>query len=180
MNLNELYAKLLREGRGASIHTSGVSTDCCVAHSALRQTGHRVSKCCFGRGPAQGAPKPKSPLLTEEQTGVVLRHLEGRTLRPIVSLLLGTGCEPGGACLYGGAISIGKSHTSGLSARSNRPRRAGCGFKSPKTNGQHNIAIAPSLLAELRAGRLRQQEQQDGPWGKGRGRTCSCSRVGTA
>ena len=48
----------------------------------------------------EGAHPPPIPddeinILTEEQIGAILRHLEGRTLRPIVSFLLGTGARRG-------------------------------------------------------------------------------------
>jgi integrase len=40
-------------------------------------------------------------------------------------------------------------------------KRGGLRFKSPKTkNSRRNVAISPSLLAELRAHRLRQQERR--------------------
>lgn len=105
-------------------------------------------------------PESEITILTEQQIGAMLRHLVGRTLRPIVSFLLGTGARRGEALalrwkdvdLDNGVVRI---------ERSLEQTKAGLRFKSPKTkHGRRNVSISPWLVAELRAQRVRQQERR--------------------
>ena len=90
----------------------------------------------------------------------MLRHLEGRTLRPIVSFLLGTGAR------RGEALALRWKDIDWDNARIHIERgveqtRAGLRFKSPKTrNSRRNVSVSPWLLAELRAHQTRQQTQR--------------------
>ena len=105
-------------------------------------------------------PEAEISILSEDQIGAVLRHLEGRTLRPIVSFLLGTGARRGealGLCwkdldLEQGIVRI---------ERSVEETKTGLRLKEPKTlHGRRNVSISPWLVAELKAHRMRQQERR--------------------
>jgi integrase len=87
-------------------------------------------------------------------------QLEGRTLRPIVSFLLGTGARRGEAlALRWKDIDFEKGVVS--IERSLEQTKAGLRIKAPKTkNGRRKISISPWLVAELRAHRARQQERR--------------------
>jgi integrase len=104
-------------------------------------------------------PTVRSPILTEEQIGAVLRYLEGRTMRPIVSFLLGTGARRGEAlALRWKDLDLDKGMV--RIERSLEQTKAGLRFKAPKTkNGRRNVTIPPWLVAELRTHRTRQQER---------------------
>jgi integrase len=99
-------------------------------------------------------------ILTQEQIGTVLRHLEGRTLRPIVSFLLGTGARRGEAlALRWQDLDLDKGVV--RFERSLEQTSVGLRFKSPTTrHGRRSVTISPWLVAELRAHRLRQQERR--------------------
>jgi hypothetical protein len=65
-----------------------------------RALGHAVTWGLVSQNVASRVGPPPVPdkeiqILTEEQIGELLRHLQGRTLRPIVSFLLGTGARRG-------------------------------------------------------------------------------------
>ena len=132
VHLSELYAKLLRsggnEGRPLAAATVG------YAHRVLhRMLGHAatwgvVTTNVAGLVSPPPVPDTEITILNEEQIVSVLRHLEGRTLRPIVSLLLGTGAQCGEGLHYAGRISISKPAPSASSAQSNR-RRPDCGSR---------------------------------------------------
>ena len=86
---------------------------------------------------------------------------DGRTLRPIVSFLLGTGCRRGEVL----ALRWKEVDWNGSRVRIERSveqtKKGGLRFKAPKTkNSRRNISISPWLLAELRAHRMRQQERR--------------------
>jgi integrase len=99
VNLSELYAKLLREGRGSGQGLSARTVGHVhrVLHKALvvaaewgliQQNAADVAK-----------PPPATPveigILTEDQVGQVLRALRGRSLYPIAALALATGMRRG-------------------------------------------------------------------------------------
>jgi integrase len=163
-HLAELYANLLRtgghEGRPLAPATVGYT------HRVLhRMLGHAATWGVVATNVAALVRPPPVPegeimILTEEQIGAMLRHLDGRTLRPIVSFLLGTGARRGEALALrwkdvdfdSGIVRI---------ERSLEQTKAGLRFKSPKTrHGRRNVAISPWLLAELKAHRTRQQERR--------------------
>jgi integrase len=106
------------------------------------------------------AAETEITILSEEQIGAVLFHLYDRSLRPIVSFLLATGCRRGEVLalrwkdvdLDAGIVRI---------ERSVEQTKAGLRIKSPKTkHGRRNVSISPWLTTELKAYRLRQQERR--------------------
>jgi len=164
VHLNELYAKLLRSGGhgGRSLSARSVGHVHRVLHRLL---GHAATWGVVAQNVAAPVGPPPVPdneisILTEDQISATLKHLEGRTLRPIVSFLLGTGARRGEALalrwkdadLEKGIVRI---------ERSIEQTKTGLRFKAPKTkNGRRNVAISPWLTAELRAHRARQQERR--------------------
>jgi integrase len=165
LHLNELYAKLWREGgkggRALAPRTVG------HVHRLLhRVLGHAATWGIVNQNVASVVNPPKVAvteltILAEDQIGAVLRHLEGSTLRPIVSFLLGTGCRRGEVLALrwkdidfdNGCVQIERSVE--------QTKKGGLRFKSPKTrSGLRNISISPWLLAELRVHRTRQQERR--------------------
>jgi integrase len=163
-HLAELYAKLLRAGghEGRPLAPMTVTHVHRVLHRLL---GHATTWGVIATNVASVVSPPpiaetEIAILTEEQINAILRHLQGRTLRPIVSFLLGTGVRRGEALalrwkdvdLDKGVIRIEQSL---------EQTRAGLKFKSPKTrHGRRNVSISPWLIAELRAHRIRQQERR--------------------
>jgi integrase len=164
VHLNELYAKLLREGGKASRPLSARTVG--HVHRLMhRALGHAATWGIAVQNVAAVVNPPKVAeveltILSEDQIGSVLRHLEGRTLRPIVSFLLGTGCRRGEVlALRWKDVDLDKGRV--RIERSVEQTKKGLRFKSPKTkNSRRNVSIAPSLLAELRMHRTRQQERR--------------------
>jgi integrase len=165
VHLSELYAKLLRNGGadGGALSASSVSYVHRVLHRAL---GHAATWGVIAQNPAALVEPPKRLLdsevkiLNEEQIGAILRYLEGRTMRPIISFLLGTGARRGEAlALRWNDLNLERSVV--RIERSLEQSKAGLRFKSPKTkSGRRTVAISPWLVAELRAHRTRQQERR--------------------
>ena len=163
-HLAELYANLLRTGghKGRPLAAATVGYTHRVLH---RMLGHAATWGVVATNVAALVRPPpvtesEIMILTEEQIGAMLRHLEGRTLRPIVSFLLGTGARRGEALALrwkdvdfdNGIVRI---------ERSLEQTKAGLRFKSPKSrHGRRNVAISPWILAELKAHRTRQQERR--------------------
>ncbi len=101
VQLNELYSKLLRRGGkgGRPLSPSTVGYVHRVLHHAL---GHAATWGVVPQNVASVVKPPKPThveikILTEDQIRTLLDHVDGRTLRPIVSFLLGTGCRRGEA-----------------------------------------------------------------------------------
>jgi integrase len=164
VHLNELYAKLQRSGghEGRPLSARSVGHVHRLLHRAL---GHAATWGVVAQNVAAVVSPPPVPdteitILTEDQIGATLHHLQGRTLRPIVSFLLGTGARRGEAlALRWKDVDLDKGvvHI----ARSLEQTKAGLRFKAPKTkNGRRNVSISPWLIAELRAQRTRQQERR--------------------
>jgi integrase len=171
VDLNELYAKLLRsggrprppkaaEGKPVPLAPRTVGHVHRVLHRAL---GHAALWGVVGHNVAAVVSPPSVPeaeitILSQDQIDATLRHLEGRTLRPIVTFLLGTGARRGEAlALRWKDLDLEKGKV--LIERSLEQTKAGLRVKSPKTRkGRRNISISASLVAELRAHRARQQE----------------------
>lgn len=165
VHLNELYAKLLREGGkgGRSLSPRTVGHVHRLLHRAL---GHAATWGVVSTNVVSVVNPPKVPdteltILTEEQTRSILRHLEGRTLRPIVSFLLGTGCRRGEVLALRWKDVDWDNSRIRIERSVEQTKKGGLKFKSPKTkNSRRNVAISPWLLAELRAHHLRQQERR--------------------
>jgi len=93
--------------------------------------------------------------------GTILQHLNGRTLRPIVSFLLGTGCRRGEALALRWKDIDWPTARVYIERSLEQTKKGGLRFKAPKTrNSRRNISISPWLLTELRAHRARQQERR--------------------
>jgi len=165
VHLNELYAKLMREGgkggKTLSARTVG------HAHRLLhRVLGHAASWGIVAQNAATVVNPPKVSeteirILSEDEIGSVLQHLNGRTLRPIVSFLLGTGCRRGEALALRWKDVDWSTSRVRIERSLEQTKKGGLRFKSPKTkNSRRNISISPWLIAELRAHRARQQERR--------------------
>src|SRR5262245_25781674 len=164
-HLNELYARLLREGgkggRALAPRTVG------HVHRLLHRVfGHAATWDAVPQNVAAAVNPPKVPdteltILTEEQIGAVLQHLNGRTLRPVVSFLLGTGCRRGEVlALRWKDVDWDRSRIR-IERSIAQTKKGGLRIKSPKTrNGRRNVSISPWLIAELRTHRMRQQERR--------------------
>ena len=147
VHLNELYARLLREGGkgGRSLSPRTVGHVHRLLHRAL---GHAatwgvVSPVVSVVNPPK-VPDTELTILTEEQTRSILRHLEGRTLRPIVSLLLGTGCRRGEVLALRWKDVDWDNSRIRIERSVEQTKKGGLKFKSPKTkNSRRNVAISP-------------------------------------
>jgi integrase len=164
VHLVELYRKLQQSGGqdGRPLSARSVSYVHRLLHRAL---GHAVVWGVITQNVAAVVSPPPAPdseisILSEAQIGAVLRHLNGRTLRPIVSFLLGTGARRGEAlALLWRNVDLEKGIV--RIERSVEQTKAGLKIKMPKTKaGKRNVAISPWLVAELRAHHARQQEQR--------------------
>jgi integrase len=131
-----------------------------------RVLGHAATWGVVAQNVAANVSPPPVPageieILTENQIAALLQYLEGRTLRPIVSFLLGTGARRGEAlALRWKDIDFDKGVEVRIE-RSLEQTKAGIRIKEPKTrSGRRNVAISPWLVAELRAHRARQQERR--------------------
>jgi integrase len=165
VHLNELYAKLQREG-GKAGRTLAPRTVGHVHRLLHRALGHAATWGVVLQNVASVVNPPKVPdkeltILTEDQIGVVLRHLNGRTLRPIVSFLLGTGCRRGEVLALRWKDIDWNAARVRIERSIEQTKKGGLRFKSPKTkSSRRNVSISAWLLAELRAQRARQQERR--------------------
>jgi integrase len=162
--ISQLYAKLVRGGgqhdRPLAAATVGYTHR--VVHRLL---GHATTWGIVGANVAALVSPPpvaetEITVLTEAQIGATLRHLEGRTLRPIVAFLLGTGARRGEALALRWK-DVDFDNATVRIERSVEQTKAGLRIKAPKTrHGRRNISISPWLVTELRVHRLRQQERR--------------------
>jgi integrase len=164
VHLNELYTTLLRSGGqdGRPLSPRSVGHVHRVLHRAL---GHAATWGLVSQNVASLVSPPPVPdseitILTEEQIGTTLHHLQGRTLRPIVSFLLGTGARRGEAlALRWSDVDLQKSVV--RIERSLEQTKGSLWIKSPKTkHGRRSVTISPWLVAELRSHRARQDERR--------------------
>ncbi|WP_338688357.1 site-specific integrase [Bradyrhizobium sp. 26S5] len=164
VHLNEVYSTLLRSGGqdGAALSARSVGHVHRVLHRAL---GHAATWGVVSQNVASLVAPPPVPdeeikILTEDQIGAILRHLEGRTLRPIVSFLLGTGARRGEAlAIRWGDVNFQKNVV--RIERSLEQTKGSLRVKSPKTkNGRRSVTVSPWLAAELRSHRARQDERR--------------------
>jgi integrase len=164
VHLSELYAALLRSGGrdGSTLSPRSVGHVHRVLHRAL---GHAATWGVVSQNVASLVAPPPVPddeikILTEDQIGAILRHLAGRTLRPIVSFLLGTGARRGEVLgLRWTDVDFQKNLV--RIERSLEQTKGSIRIKSPKTKkGRRNVTISPWLAAELRSHRARQDERR--------------------
>jgi integrase len=164
VHLNELYSALLRSGgrSGRPLSVRSVGHVHRVLHRAL---GHAATWGVVSQNVASLVAPPPGPddeikILTEEQIGAILRHLEGRTLRPIVSFLLGTGARRGEVLALRWSDVDFKKNVVRIE-RSLEQTKGSLRIKSPKTKkGRRSVTISPWLAAELRSHRARQDERR--------------------
>lgn len=162
--LAELYAALLRGG-GKGGRPLAPATVSFVHRILHRMIGHAVTWGIVSTNVTESVEAPPTPdteiaVLSEDQIRRLMQHLNGRTLRPIVSFLLGTGCRRGEALALQWKDIDFKKATVRIE-RSVEETKGGLRIKSPKTrHGRRNVSISPWLVAELRAHHLRQQEQR--------------------
>lgn len=159
-HLVELYSTLLREGEYAPASVV-------YAHAVIRRVlGHALTWGIVVTNAAASVSPPALPadeeieIFSAEQISALLRYLDGKPLRTIVSFLLGSGARRGEALglrwkdvdLDKGTVQI---------ERSIEQTGGGLKIKAPKTkSGKRSVAISPWLVAELRAHRVRQNEQR--------------------
>ena len=149
--LQELYAKLLREG-GKGGRPLAARTVGHVHRLLHRVLGHAATWGVVGQNVAAVVNPPRVPdteltILTQEQIGQVLRHFEGRTAKPIVSFLLGTGCRRGEVlALRWKDVDLEKARVR-IERSLEQTKKGGLRFKSPKTkNSRRNVSISPWLV----------------------------------
>lgn len=165
VDLNELYAKLLREGLSARtvghVHR--------VLHRAL---GHAAAWHVVQQNVASLVSPPRVAateieIIREDEIKAVLKKLRGRSMYPIAATGLATGMRRGELLalrwqdvdLDGGKIRI---------ERSLEQTKAGLRFKSPKTkHGRRTISINLSTVSDLRA-HLKGQNETRLALGQGR------------
>lgn len=137
VHLNELYAKLLREGGkgGRRLAPRTVGHVHRLIHRAL---GHAATWGVCAQNVASVVNPPKVAetelmILAEEQIGAVLRHLEGRTLRPIIAFLLGTGCRRGEVLALRWKDVDWQASRVRIERSVEQTKKGGLRLKSPKT-----------------------------------------------
>jgi integrase len=164
-HIQSLYAQLGREGGvgGRPLSPRTVSH----VHKVLsRALGHAHKWSTITTSPVEAVDAPTVPhtevqILAEDQIALLLKATDGQELRPLFSFLLGTGARRAEALaltwrdldLDRGVVTI-KASLEQL--RADQLRR-----KEPKTRGaRRSVTLSPWLIAELRAHRVRQQEQR--------------------
>ncbi|MCC6780923.1 MAG: site-specific integrase [Hyphomicrobiales bacterium] len=165
VDLNELYAKLLREGRGEKrgLAPRTVGHVHRVLHRAL---GHAAGWSLVQQNVASLVSPPavastELSILTEQQIPKVIEHVRGLSLCPIVVLALATGMRRGELL----ALRWRDVDLSAAKVRVERAleqtRKGGLRFKAPKTkHGRRAISIPPSVVAELKTHRAEEQKRR--------------------
>ena len=174
VHLNELYAKLLREGRcvkqkdeAGEVISAGLSARTVghvhrVLHRAL---GHAVNWAVVQQNAADHVDPPRIEaseieILKDGDMAALLEKLKGRSLRLIAEFGLATGLRRGEML----ALRWQDVDFSGARVRVERSleqtKAGGLRFKAPKTKrGSRAISVSRSTLAALRAHRKSQQER---------------------
>jgi integrase len=163
-HLSELYATLLREGRGDGRGLAARTVGHChrVLHRVLAVA---VAEELLPHNPADRVKPPRVEaqeieILAEEQVGMVLGKLHGRVLYPIVALALATGLRRGELL----ALTWGNLDFEASRLRVDRAleeTKGGLRFKPPKTrHGRRTVSLAPWIVSELREHRKAHQEQR--------------------
>jgi integrase len=155
VHLVELYSKLQQSGGhgGRTLSARSVGHVHRILHRAL---GHAATWGVIAQNVAALTSPPPVPnteisIVSEEQIRTILKHLEGRTIRPIVSFLLGTGARRGEAlALRWKDLDLDRG--TARIEQALEQTKAGLRFKAPKTrNGRRTISLSPWLVSELRA-----------------------------
>lgn len=164
VNLAELYAALMRDGRGDK---GGL---------AARTVGHvhRVLHRAFGHATQWGlvsqnvlavvspprVPDTEIAILKQDEVRELLRRLAGRSVLSVASFALATGMRRGEICaLRWSDLDLDRGVA--RVERSLEQTNAGLRFKAPKTrNGRRAISLPASAVAELRAHWKAQGEQR--------------------
>jgi len=164
-HLQSLYASLGRDGSTGGNPLSPRTIN--QTHRLLsRALGHAQTWGTIATNPAKSVKPPPVPhgevtILDEQQIGRLLTALDGRDMQSLIIFLLGTGARRAEALaltwrdldLDRGIVTIRGSLEQ---LRADRLRR-----KEPKTKaGRRSVTLSPWLVAELRAHRMRQQEQR--------------------
>lgn len=163
-DLAELYATLMREGRGESggLAARTVGHVHRVVHGVLTRA---VDWSVLQKNVASRLKPPRVPdhevqILTADQVHAVLKTARGKPIFQIAALALATGMRRGELLavrwqdidLNTGKITV---------ARSLEQTKAGLRFKLPKTKrGRRTISLPMSAVAELRSYKRAQQEQR--------------------
>lgn len=154
-----LYSKL--QSGGLAPRTVG------HAHRLLhRALGHAATWGIVSTNAAASVKPPRVDhsdeisILTEQQIEQLLRHLDGRTLRPIVALGLATGARRDEIlALRLSDFDAGKATL--RIERSLEQTKEGLRFKSPKTKrSRRKISLPPAIVDELKAHILRVHERR--------------------
>lgn len=161
VNLSELYAKLLREGRGET--GLGARTVGHVHRVLHRALGHAAQWGVIQSNIASVVTPPRVAsveieTLTADQTQTVLNKLRGRSLYIIAATAIATGMRRGELLgLRWRDVELDRSRL--RVEQSVEQTKAGLTFKSPKTkHGRRLITLPTFLVADLRAHWKAQQE----------------------
>jgi integrase len=165
VDLNELYAKLLREGRGEKRGLSARTVG--HAHRVLhRALGHAASWGVVHHNVAALVSPPRVTsteieILTEAEIRTIIQKLRGRTMSPIVTVALATGMRRGELlALRWKDVDLDRAKLR-VERSLEQTRARGLRFKSPKTkHGRRTITLPASAITELRRHRAAQQEQR--------------------
>lgn len=164
VHLMELYAKLLREGRGdgGGLSARTVGHVHRILHRAL---GHAVQWGLVQQNAADHVSPPPVPsaelaVLSAAEARAILQKLSSRSIYPLASLALATGMRRGELCaLRWQDVDLDRAKL--RVEQSLEQTGVGLRFKAPKTrHGRRTISLPPSAVAELRAYRKAQQEQR--------------------
>ena len=159
-DLNKLYAMLF--GKGLAARTVGHVHR--VIHKAFEVAV--VDMKLIPRNPASNANPPKLPdtdevvVLTAEETHLILRRLRGRSIYPLIVVLMATGMRRG-ELLALRWRDVNFDACTVRIERSIEQTKNGLRIKGPKTKyGKRTIDVPPSIMAELKTHWTAQQEQR--------------------
>lgn len=163
-HLRELYATLLREGRGKQGHCPRTVGH---VHRALhRCLGVAVEWTAVERNVASDVSPPRVPsaeidILSPAEAQRVLEKLRGKSIYPIASLALATGMRRNELlALRWSDVDLDRGRLR-VEQALEYTKQYGLRFKSPKTrHGRRSIALPSHTVAELRAHWRAQQEQR--------------------
>lgn len=164
VHLADLYAKLLREGRapGRGLAPRTVGHVHRLIHRALRHAAAWgvVSQNVAAHVEPPSVQEEEITILSQEQVGTVLRHFEGRTMHPILNVMLATGVRRGEVlALRWRDVDLEKATI--RVERSLEQTKAGLRFKAPKTrHGRRTVSIPAYIVADLKAHQAKQNRRR--------------------